>query len=317
MTLHLDPEVAAALPAPDPGTAPPARGDWQARRAGSLAGFAAINDQLPPVADVTATDHEIDTIDGAMVLGRWYEPARHRQVVGGGPAVVFFHGGAMILGSVDAYDRTVRGWVAAAGVPILAVDYRLAPEHPFPIPQEDCYAGLGWLVDHAAQLSVDPARIAVMGDSAGGALAAGVSLMSADRGGPAIARQLLLAPMLDDREPAHTADLERLATFGYDDCATGWSALLGAAAGGDAVSPYAAPARAADLSRLPPTFIDVGQVDILCDQDLNFARRLAAAGVPMELHVHPGAVHAFELQAPNSYVARRATADRVRVLRSL
>ncbi|MDP9166603.1 MAG: alpha/beta hydrolase, partial [Actinomycetota bacterium] len=174
-----------------------------------------------------------------------------------------------------------------------------------------------WLAEHAVELGVDPTRLAVMGDSAGGGLAAGVALMSRDRGGPAIAQQLLIYPMLDDRTSVPDPQLLAFATWTYDDNATGWGALLGHTVGGEDVSPYAAPARATDLSGLPATYFDIGDLDIFRGEDLAFALRLADAGVATELHVHPGCPHAFDGLAPNAAVSQRVIADRVRRLRSM
>ncbi|EWM11425.1 LOW QUALITY PROTEIN: alpha/beta hydrolase, partial [Kutzneria sp. 744] len=207
-----------------------------------------------------------------------------------------------------------RRYVADTGVPMLAVDYRLAPEHPHPTPVEDCYAGLTWLVEHAAELNVDPARIAVMGDSAGGGLAAGTTLLARDRGLP-VARQILVYPMLDDRTTTDDPALAPFLGWSADDNYTGWHALLGDAAGGPEVSSYAAPARASDLSGLPPSYVEVGELDLFRDESVDYARRIAAAGASVELHVHPGCPHGFELIAPDSAVARRARADRLRVLK--
>jgi acetyl esterase/lipase len=215
------------------------------------------------------------------------------------------------------YDSVVRGYVAASGVPMLVVDYRVAPEFPYPVPVEDCYAALLWLIDHAGELGVDPARVAVMGDSAGGGLVAGVCLLDRDRGGPDVAQQLLIYPMLDDRSRAPVPELSSFLTWTYDDNVTGWSALLPDAAGTETVAPYAAPARATDLSGLPPTYIDVGDLDLFRAEDVCYASRLADAGVPTELHVHPGCPHAFDAMAPSASVTQRAIADRVRRLRSL
>jgi acetyl esterase/lipase len=235
--------------------------------------------------------------------------------------MLYVHGGGMIFAMDDVgavYDSVVREYVAASGVPALTVDYRVAPEHPDPTPVEDCYAALQWLVSRAEALGVDPARVAVCGDSAGGGLAAGVTLAARDRGGPAIALQMLIYPMLDDRNTQPDPQLPaELLVWTYDDNVTGWSALLGDRAGGDDVSVYAAPARATDLTGLPPTYIDTGDLDIFRDEDITFARRLSAAGVPTELHVHPGCPHGFETIVPDAAVSRRATADRVRRLREL
>ena len=155
-----------------------------------------FNNQAQPLADdVKITDHEVTTADGATLLARWYR----RSASDTGAAVLYLHGGGMIVGSVPIFDGPVSRHVARTGVPMLSVQYRLAPEHPHPVPVEDAYAGLTWLAGRAGQLGIDPGRIAVMGDSAGGGLAAGVAILSRDRQGPAIAHQLLIYPMLDDR----------------------------------------------------------------------------------------------------------------------
>jgi len=223
----------------------------------------------------------------------------------------------MICGSVAAFAPVARGHVQATGVPFLAVDYRLAPEHPHPTPVDDCFAGLRWLHDNCGMLGIDPGRIAVMGESAGGGLAAAVALLARDRG-LALAQQLLVYPMLDDRNTVPDPALEPFAAaWSYENNALGWEALLGEAPGGPEVSPYAAPARATDLADVAPAYVEVGALDIFRDEDIEYARRLARAAVPVELHVHPGAPHAFEMMAPESGVARRAVDDRRRVLRGL
>ena len=200
---------------------------------------------------------------------------------------------------------------------MLVVDYRTAPEHPHPTPVEDCYAALAWLAEQAPALGVDPARLAVMGDSAGGGLAAGVCLMARDRDGPAVAQQLLIYPMLDDRPSPPDPALMRFLTWTYDDNLTGWGALLAEKAGAQDVSPYAAPARATDLTGLPDTYIDVGDLDIFRDEDMAYAQRLSGAGVPTEFHLHPGCPHIFETVARGADVSKRAMHDRIRRLRSL
>ncbi len=259
----------------------------------------------------------VRTDDGDTLTADWYRPLRAE---GSGSAVLYVHGGGMILGMTELramYDWLARRYVADSGVPMLLVDYRTAPEFAHPVPVQDCFSALVWLADHAVQLGFDPARLAVMGDSAGGGLAAAVCLMARDRGGPAVALQLLLYPMLDDRTTVPDPQISPFLTWTYDDNITGWQALLGDAMGTDGVSQYAAPARASDLSRLPPTYIDVGDLDVFRDEDVTYARRLAAAGVATELHVHPGCPHAFEALAPNAAVSQRAIADRIRRLRAL
>ena len=316
MTFTVDPQVAAILApmAEAMADAPhPAVGDIATRRVALEAMMAETAALQPTPADVTTTDFHAVAGDGTKVLLRWYA----KDGAAPGSAALYLHGGGMILGSVTLYDAPIARYVSASGVPMLAVDYRLAPEHPDPTPVEDVYAGLRWLHDHAAELGVDPARIAVMGDSAGGGLAAGVTLLARDRGGPAVAHQILIFPMLDDRTTTPDPELVPFATWNYEDNATGWSALLGDRAGGPDVSPYAAPARAADLTGLPPTYLEVGQLDIFRDEDLDYARRLGASGVDVEFHLHPGVPHEFETFAWDTDVARRAVADRLRVLGSL
>ena len=234
--------------------------------------------------------------------------------------MLYLHGGGMIFSLEEMgemYDLAVRRYVSASAVPMLVVDYRVAPEHPHPTPVEDCYAALEWLAGQADTLGFDPSRLAVMGDSAGGGLAAGVSLLARDRGGPAVAQQLLIYPMLDDRPSAPDPAMTSFLTWTYDDNLTGWGALLGQKAGGDDVSAYAAPARATDLAGLPPTYVDVGDLDIFRDEDIDYVRRLSDAGVPTEFHLHPGCPHAFEALAYGTDVASRTLDDRIRRLRSL
>jgi acetyl esterase/lipase len=234
-----------------------------------------------------------------------------------GPAVLFFHGGGYIFGHIDLFDGPVSRYVSASGVPCLSVEYRRAPEHPFPTPLDDAYAALRWLHEHATVLDVDPDRIAVMGDSAGGGMAAALTILTRERGGPKIARQILLMPMLDDRTRTPDPEIASSVLWSYDDSATAWPALLGDAAGGLDVSATAAPARLEDATGLPPAYIEVGQIDVFRDEDLAYAIKLSRAGVPVEFHLHPGAPHEFDSIAFDSDVARRATADRIRVLRSI
>jgi acetyl esterase/lipase len=314
MTYALDPQLAEAM-APllaALAEAPaPAAGDWRTRRAGVeelMRGLTAGR----PRPDVPVTPYEASAEDGTAIALSWYAPPEPS-----GSAALYIHGGGMILGSVELYDVAIATYVAGSGVPILAVDYRLAPEHPHPTPVEDCLTALRWLTDRAPELGVDPDRIAVMGDSAGGGLAAGVALLARDRGGPAIARQILIYPMLDDRTLVPDPTLIPFATWTYDDNITGWQSLLGDQAGSDTTSPYAAPARATDLTHLPPAYIEVGELDIFRDEDITYAQRLAATGTSVELHVHPGGIHAYDLFAPTSDLTTRATTDRLRALRQI
>ncbi|MBP1822685.1 alpha/beta hydrolase [Mycobacterium sp. OAE908] len=319
MALGIDAQVQAGLAplmeAVGQAEAPPI-GDVESRRTNGHRMFDYVATTWQPVAGVEVDKHTLTTDDGATLDLTWYHVAERRP----GSAVLYLHGGGMIfslehLGRV--YDLAVREYVATSGVPMLMVDYRVAPEHPHPTPVEDCYAALRWLADNASSLGVDPARIALMGDSAGGGLAAGVALLARDRGGPVVAAQILIYPMLDDRAQTPDPDLLPFLTWTYDDNITGWAALLGESTGTDAVSAYAAPARATDLTGLPATYIDIGDLDIFRDEDVTYARRLSDAGVPTELHLHPGCPHAFEALAREADVSQRAIADRIRRLRAL
>jgi acetyl esterase/lipase len=292
-------------------------GDVESRRVSGHRMFDYVGATSAHAEGVETEKFSVPAKDGTTLNATWY---RRSTGLPSGSAVLYLHGGGMIF-SLDhigqMYEVVVRRYVAAACVPMLVVDYRVAPEHPHPTPVEDCYAALEWLAGKATTLGFDPARLAVMGDSAGGGLAAGVCLMARDRGGPAVAQQLLIYPMLDDRPSPPDPALLRHLTWTYDDNLTGWGALLGDQAGGDDVSPYAAPARAIDLAGLPDTYIDVGDLDIFRDEDIDYARRLSDAGVPAELHLHPGCPHAFEALANDADVAQRAIDDRIRRLQSL
>jgi len=316
MPLQLDPQIGAGMyklfgDAPLP--TPPAVGDWKTRRANAEPLLSMLASLRPISPDITTQEFEAQATDGASVKLRWYTKKGQNP----GSGIFYIHGGGMILGSVDAYHGFVADYVSHSGVPFLAVEYRLAPEHPHPTPVEDCYSGLQWFAEHARELGVDPTRIAVMGDSAGGGLAAATALLARDCGGPVLKKQILLYPMLDDRTTQPDPEIGSVLTWTYDDNITGWKALLGASAGTPEVSPYAAPARAKVLSKLPPAYIEVGALDLFRDEDIEYARRLFQAGVDTELHVRPGAPHAFEAFAPDADVTKHAWADRLRQIGSI
>jgi acetyl esterase/lipase len=316
MTFKLDPQFAVVFaPVAEALAAAtlPAIGDVASRRIAFEAFQRRMHDALPSAADVVTQDFEAIASDGARLLLRWYVKTGSAP----GAAVYYVHGGGMILSNVSIYDRPVSRYVSATGVPFMSVEYRYAPEYPHPIPVEDCYTGLRWLVDHAAELGVDAKRIAVMGDSGGGGVAAGLAILTRDRRGPKLARQILIYPMLDDRNIKPDPHLVPFMTWSYDDNVTGWDALLGTARGTAHASAYAAAARVTDPSGLPPTYIDVGELDIFRDEDIAYAQRLQAAGVSTELHVHPGVPHGWEVFAPDIPVSVRAYADRIRTIKSL
>jgi acetyl esterase/lipase len=234
------------------------------------------------------------------------------------PGLFHTHGGGMVMGNNRTGLETMIGWVTDPGLVIVSAEYRLAPEHPFPAGVEDCYAALAWTAEHAAELGIDAQRLVVGGGSAGGGLAAACSLMARDRGGPALAGQMLIYPMLDDRTATGSArELDGEGIWDSGSNQTAWAMLLGDRRGQDGVSRYAAPARASDLSGLPPAYLELGSVDTLRDEDLSYARRIWAAGGNAELHVWPGGFHAFDLVAPGSALARTALEVRLAWLRRI
>jgi acetyl esterase/lipase len=215
------------------------------------------------------------------------------------PALLWIHGGGYIIGSADQDDLQVKGIVTEVGCAAVSVDYRLAPETPFPGPVEDCYAALKWVHTNANELGVDPNRIAIGGASAGGGLSACLALLTRDRGEIPLVLQLLIYPMLDDRTVTTDNPHPYVGEFIWNPDANyfGWKALLGQEPGSEGVSPYAAAARAESLAGLPPTFINVGALDLFMEEDLEYARRLMREGIATELHVYPSAFHGFNMAA--------------------
>ncbi|PLB55709.1 hypothetical protein P170DRAFT_433219 [Aspergillus steynii IBT 23096] len=320
MPLTLDPEFAQAadwLLSAMASKSPPAVHDVQARRVGITANYAAMFAKLPAAPDVEQSVHQIQSFDGKPISVYRFAKKTAASTTPG-PAVLHTHGGGKIQGDVELFTKMLALQVQHTGVQVFSVDYRLAPENPHPTPSEDCYAGLTWVYEHAAEFGVDRSRIATMGESAGGNLAAALALMARDRGlSPPLAKQILIYPMLDDRTTTPIPPLEPLALWNNDDNITAWTALLGNDIGTDKVSPYAAPARATSVEGLPPTYIDVGELDIFRDEDIAFAARIAAANIPLEFHVYPGLPHAFEVYAPNIEATKRAVADRYRAISTL
>jgi acetyl esterase/lipase len=234
------------------------------------------------------------------------------------PALYCIHGGGMISGTNRDSLAGILDLAEAVGAAVVSVEYRLAPETPHPGPVEDCYAGLLWTVENAGELGIDDERIVLVGGSAGGGIAAALALLSRDRGGPALAGQLLMCPMLDDRNDTPSAhQMAELMMWNRQANEVGWTALLGDARGGPDVSPYAAPARATDLSGLPPTFIDVGSADTFRSEDVAYAERIWQAGGVAELHVWPGGYHGFDGIVPTAGISKAASAARANWLARL
>jgi acetyl esterase/lipase len=221
------------------------------------------------------------------------------------PVLLWFHGGGYLLGTPAMGSARMQSWAAKLGCFAVSVDYRLAPEHPFPAAHDDAVSALEWLIGSAAELGVDRERIVVAGGSAGGGIAAGLVLAARDLGLP-LAGQLLLYPMLDDRQQtASSAWATPMWSRGANEYA--WHAYLGDQPG--EVSSYAAPARASQVTELPPTMVIVGSADRFLDEDVAYASRLMHAGIPTDLRVYAGAPHGFDVVGAGSSISAAAIAD--------
>jgi acetyl esterase/lipase len=233
------------------------------------------------------------------------------------PGLLFIHGGGFILGNVAMFDGDAKRIAAEVGAVVVSVEYRLAPENPFPAGLDDCYAALAWTAKSATELGIDPARLAVGGDSAGGGLAAAVALLARDRGGPELCFQYLGIPELDDRLDTPSMQAYHDTPLWHRPAAEfSWDSYLGGPGirGTEDVSPYAAPARVEDLSSLPPAFVNVCQFDPLRDEGIAYAQRLSQANVPTELVLYPGTFHGAGMIA-QAAVTKRIAADQIAALR--
>jgi acetyl esterase/lipase len=271
----------------------------------------------PLNASVDTTGLIVDEAEAPGPEGAPPVPVRVYRPEGGGgprPGLLTIHGGGFVLGNIAMEHGSAVQIARALDAVVVAVEYRLAPEHPFPAGVEDCYAALVWFAAHAAELGVDPARIAVGGQSAGGGLSAGVALLARDRGGPPLCFQFLGIPELDDR-----LDTVSMRTFvdtpmwSRPNAELSWQYYLGDAHGGE-VSPYAAPARATDLSGLPPAYVTTMEYDPLRDEGITYALRLLQAGVSVELHSFPGTFHGSAL-VRTAAVSRRGNDEMLEALR--
>ena len=218
------------------------------------------------------------------------------------PCLLWIHGGGYILGNGD--DPLGPVFAQRLGCIVVSVDYRLAPEHPFPAGPEDCHDALLWIHANANSLGVDRNHIGIGGTSAGAGMSAGVALMNRDRKGPELSFQFLMYPMLDNMHDSVSGGLENHALWNRRTSFNAWEMYLNGTPGLQA-SPYAAASRATDLRGLPPTYITVGGQDLFRDECINYAQRLMAASVPTQLDVFPGVFHSAEMLAPEARVSRR------------
>lgn len=299
---HLDSEIGAALsalpailPVLDRDTLPVIR----EQRLGGL-------DAIPLSDRVERRDHTIPGPPGGPdITVRVHVPV---DLARPAPCLCSIHGGGYVLGDRSMDDLRFDRWCPALGFIGVSVEYRLAPETPYPGPLEDCYAGLKWVHESAGELGIDRHRIGIGGASAGGGLAAALALLARDRGELPVAFQMLAYPMIDDRQTTPSSRWE-VPIWNPANNEFGWRSYLGELYGGDDIPYTAAPARATDLSGLPPALIYVGTLDGFCDEDVLYAMRLYQSGVPTELHVYPGAPHGFDGFAPTAAVSRRCQED--------
>lgn len=310
-TYAFDPELVemAALVA---GRAAPT--DAVAARVETNAMFAVLPE--PDVSGLAIENREIPGPAGDPdVPVRIYVP--HERAATPTPAILYIHGGGFFVGSIDTEHGGSAALARELGVVVVSVEYRLAPEHPYPAGLEDCYAALEWLHGAAAELGVDTARVAVNGGSAGGGLSAALALLARDRGGPAICFQYLGIPELDDRldTPSMRAFVDT-PMWSRPAAEKSWEWYLGDLWGGDDIPYTAAPARAQDLSGLPPAYVSVMEFDPLRDEGLDYAVRMIRAGVQVELHHFPGTFHGSAM-AQQAAVHRREAAERLAVWRKV
>jgi len=243
---------------------------------------------------------------------------RPTGIPGPWPLLFHLHGGGLVTGTAHDDVPPVVELAAHTGCAVASVEYRLAPEAPYPAAVEDSYAGLVWLVDNAEALGLDADRVVVEGVSAGGGLAAATALLARERGGPRLAGQMLICPMLDDRNDSASArQMAGVGSWDRSANATGWRAYLAERAGGPDVPADAAPARASNLSGLPATFIDVGSAETFRDEAVAYASRIWLSGGRAELHVWPGGAHAFDYLVPEAVMSRDVRAARLRWLTRL
>ncbi|KAK3191491.1 hypothetical protein K4F52_002306 [Lecanicillium sp. MT-2017a] len=317
MVLELDKEIAAAVAQlGDMSKFPkPAVHDIEGRRQ-LLAGL------VNPNAD-SANENVLEETILATAEDGHEVPVLRFKVKGGGssdapgPAVLHMHGGGYIALRASINNVGNRAYALESGVQVFSVDYRLAPEHPYPTGLEDCWAALQHIISNAKDLGVDVARIGVMGESAGGGLAAAMTLLARDRNlSPPLARQILVFPMLDDRNKEVVPE-GMFSVWNHDDTLTGWTAYLGSKAGGPDVPATAAPARVSDVAGLPPLFLEVGQMDHFMKEDYAYVQKFIDAGIEVEFHVYPGMPHGWSIFGPGHRVTIASQASKINQLKRL
>jgi acetyl esterase/lipase len=283
--------------------------DLGARREAVSGLLAALSAGVPPNPNVVVEDRAVPgPQDAPDVAVRIYRPANASGTLAG---LLYIHGGGMVLGNLDAEHLNATALCEALGVVVVSTDYRKAPEHPHPAQVSDCYAALQWVGANAAELGIDPDRLAIYGSSAGGNLCLATAMMARDNGGPALCFIMPIYPMVDHRHVTQSSqEITEVGIWDRDGNIEAWTHFLG----DDEPDDYAAPLHAASLAGLPPTFIDVGTMDLFRDEDIALVQRLVQEGVPTEFHLNPGAYHASELFAPEAALSQRIVATRLAAL---
>ncbi len=314
LTELLDPELKGPIKMMLSQMPPTSFDNLPAARAASKQMMATMKSQMPVIPGVITEDRVIPGPVGAPdVTVRIYRPEKQSELL---PALLWIHGGGYMLGEIDQEDFTAKQFTLAGECVVVSVEYRLAPEHPYPAPLDDCYAALKWLSAHADELQVDRSHIAIGGASAGGGLAAGLALLSRDRNEVKTIFQLLVYPMINDCNIAPASDILPDTLFWTrENNLIGWRSYLGCEPGNKGISCYASAFRATNLEGLPPAYITVGGIDLFAQEDIDYSRRLIDAGVPTELHVYRGGCHAFDMLVPNADISKRFTADIHRALK--
>ncbi len=268
-----------------------------------------VTDEFFPSLEDYIGGHDLDLeeiripgpADAPDVVLAVYMP---RKLHSSAPCLYFIHSGGLVSGTRYSDELQLLSMAMDLGAVAVSVEYRLAPEHPYPAAIDDCLSGFDWVTGHADEIGIDPGKIILIGESAGGGLAAALSFRIRDRGGPAPLGQLLATPMLDDRNASPSVfQMDGVGCWDKVSNETGWRALLGDSQGGPDTPPDASPARATDLAGLPATFIDVGSSEIFRDECVDFASRLWLAGVQTELHVWPGGCHIYYSVAPDADIS--------------
>lgn len=277
--------------------------------------FEKLMELLPEPVGIEHEIHEVPSRDGTCSI-RVYRYWKNVPGQKPGPAILNIHGGGLMFGSPEIFKKSNALLVQNSGVQVFSVAYRLAPEHAFPVPVEDCYSALEWLHEKAEDFAIDTKRIITLGESAGAGLVVSVNLMARDRGlNPPVAKQVLIYPMLDDRNvtPA-SPELEPFLTWMPEASLTAWKHYLGSDYGTDRVSEYAAPARAASVKGLPSTYLEIGTFDIFYKEDVDFMERIKNENIEHELHIHECVPHGYDFFVPFGKAATKAMADRLKAI---